>query len=46
MSFTEICWLIVKICLGITAFVGVLGLVAKKIASRRERKIELEDKTE
>lgn len=37
MSFTEICWLIVKICAGVVALFLCLGFAAKKIAAKREQ---------
>ena len=35
MSFTEICWLIVKICAGVVGFFLILGFTAKKIGEKR-----------
>lgn len=44
MSFAAICWLIVKICLGIIAFCLIFGFTCKAIAIRREKKYGLGDK--
>ena len=38
MSFTDICWLIVKICAGLTLLFGCAGLICKRIAQSRKQK--------
>ena len=37
MSFTEICWLIIKICAGVIALFLMLGFVAKAIAKKQNK---------
>ena len=37
MSFTEICWLIIKICAGIIALFLLLGFTAKAIKARQDK---------
>lgn len=44
MSFTAICWLIVKICLGLIALFLSLGFIAKAVSTRREKKYDLGEK--
>lgn len=44
MSFTEICWLIIKICGGIVALFLALGFAAKAIAAHRDKKYDLGEK--
>lgn len=40
MSFIDICWLIVKICVGVIALFLALGFGAKAIANKRDKKSE------
>lgn len=41
MSFTAVCWLIIKICAGIVALFLCLGFIAKAIAAHRDKKYDL-----
>lgn len=43
MSFTAICWLIVKICAGIIALFLCLGFIAKFIAKKRNIKTKQDE---
>lgn len=44
MDFTQICWLIVKIAAGLIVLFFTLGLIAKAIAAKRDKKYDLGDK--